>query len=240
MPAGVLEQVGGDLGQPVGVAVDRDRAVGDVHRHDDARVGQLGAHGLGGGGGDVAQIHRPPGEREGPGPQPRQVQQVVHEPVEPASLGLDRPARGRRVRRGAVGQCLRPAADRGQRRAQVVGHRQQEVPLGVAGPLERGRHGVHRPDQPARARRRRAPARRPGPPGRRRRCVGWPPRRRPAGRTATGPGGPRPARRPAPDRGPGDHEPPARHAHAGDGRILGAPAAATPARRRAGGTGAAA
>ena len=59
---------------------------------------------------------------------PREVEQVADEPLEPPRLGGDGRRRLPRVDR-AVLDRLRVAADRGQRRLQLVADREQEVPL---------------------------------------------------------------------------------------------------------------
>ena len=63
--------------------------------------------------------------------EPGQVEQVGHQPLEPGRLTADAPAdRGLLVERHQpVGKGLRLATDPGQRRAQFVGHRGEEVAL---------------------------------------------------------------------------------------------------------------
>ena len=76
-----------------------------------------------------------------------QVEQVAHQPFESPGLGQDDARRLPGVGRGAVGDGLGVAPDRGQRRAQVVRHRQQELALEPARPFERVGHLVDRPGQ---------------------------------------------------------------------------------------------
>ena len=66
----------------------------------------------------------------------REIEDVVDEPLEPARLGLDNLERV--LAQGGVGddalaQSGEVAADLGQRRAQLVSHRHQEVPFLVLG-----------------------------------------------------------------------------------------------------------
>ena len=61
----------------------------------------------------------------------REIEEIADEPFEATRLDRDRP--GSLVRlEGAVGQALRVAADRGQRRLELMAHREQEVALGLA------------------------------------------------------------------------------------------------------------
>ena len=61
---------------------------------------------------------------------PREVEQVADEPLEPPRLGGDGRRRFSRVH-GAVLDRLGIAADRGERRLQLVADREEEVPLGL-------------------------------------------------------------------------------------------------------------
>ena len=98
--------------------------------------------------------------------EPREIEQVGDEPIEPPRLHVDRREQARRGRsrsaRGRVARALRRGADRGQRRAQVVADRTEDRGLDpVAAPQ---RLGLERPRRRAvrgRSRRRaltRAPA----------------------------------------------------------------------------------
>ena len=99
--------------------------------------------------------------------QPRQVEQVAHEPLEPLRLG-DHDGADLLRRDHAVEQRLAVAADRRERRLQLVADREQERALGVARAVElvghlveRGRERLHlvragRPAAARAARRRRA------------------------------------------------------------------------------------
>ncbi len=109
----------------------------------------------------IADRHRCDVERGSAGIEPGQVEQIVDDPFEPLRLDADdvhgllaRPGRWREV---GQGQRLGVAADRGQRRAQLVGHVGQQLAPGPIGldegglagagfighAVERGRHGRH-------------------------------------------------------------------------------------------------
>ena len=64
-------------------------------------------------------------------PQPGQVQQVLDEPVESLGLGTHRRpgARDILLRNDTIGKRLGIALDRGERRAELVRDRQQELAL---------------------------------------------------------------------------------------------------------------
>ena len=66
---------------------------------------------------------------------PREVEQVVDQALEPPRLGRHGRRRLPRVD-GAVLDGLRVAADRGQRRLQLVADREEEVPLRLLRPAE--------------------------------------------------------------------------------------------------------
>ena len=207
VPAGVLEQVGGDLGQPVGVAGHDDR-VGAARRRSSATPASSSS-GRRPSAVPVATSRRSTGPRrsvKARRPQPGQVEQVADQPVEPAaprpgSCGRRPPGRAR---------CRRPAP-RPSPLIEVSGVRRscdtdsRKSRSAAAGPLQRRRHGVDRRGPAGPARRRRAA--RLGDPGGEVApgdAVGWRPRRgqrpgqragQPAARPAR-PAAPWPPRRP--------------------------------------------
>ena len=80
---------------------------------------------------DLGEVDRLAPDRELVPVHPREVEQVAHEPLEPPRLEQDRP----RCLVGAERPLAEPlgvAADRGQRRLQLVADREQEVPLALA------------------------------------------------------------------------------------------------------------
>ena len=110
---------------------DAGGAVGPHRRRVRAQDREVEVHGLDG---DVD------------GPEPGEVEQVGHEPVEVVGLGADHPGHGRDVlgRHDAVGQGLGVALDGGQRRAQLVGDGQEELALPALALVERRRQPVER------------------------------------------------------------------------------------------------
>ena len=90
-------------------------------------------------------------ERGSAGIEPGQVEQIVDDPLEPLRLDADHVhgllARRRRRREVGQGQRLGVAADRGQRRAQLVRHVGQQLAPGPIGLDEGGFAGrrLHRP-----------------------------------------------------------------------------------------------
>ena len=95
----------------------------DAVGRDRAKVERLVAHG------ELVAIH------------PREIEQVLHEPVEAPALPGDR-RRGRVGVDGAVREPFRVPEDGGERRLQLVADREQERALGVARVLELSRHVV--------------------------------------------------------------------------------------------------
>ena len=77
---------------------------------------------IGGTGGDVAQVDRSRREPERPGSQPGQVEQVAHQPVEPARLAEDGVAGLGRVGRGAVGGYVKRRKGQCRRARQIARH----------------------------------------------------------------------------------------------------------------------
>ena len=75
--------------------------------------------------------------------QPREVEQVADQALQPVRLALDHLA-GALRRDDAVGEPLGVAADRGERRLQLVTDREQERALGVLGAVELLRQLVER------------------------------------------------------------------------------------------------
>ncbi len=73
-------------------------------------------------------------EGEAVGVEPGQVEQVLDQPLEAAGLGADDGGGRLGVVGGAVEHGVGVAADRGERRAQLVGDRQQELAFLVPGP----------------------------------------------------------------------------------------------------------
>ncbi len=115
-------------------------------RHSEREVVRLsvGPKAIDRGGGDVHEVDGPLIERELPRLEPGEVEKVTDQAFEPARLSEDHLARGRRVARRAVGDRLCVAADRGERRAQVVRDGQQELLLEALRTFERARHRVDR------------------------------------------------------------------------------------------------
>ena len=81
-------------------------------------------------------------ERELPGLEPGQVEQVLDQALEAAGLAPDDAHGPGDVVGGAVGDGVGVAPDRRQRGAQLVGHRQQELALETPGPTEVLAQGV--------------------------------------------------------------------------------------------------
>ena len=83
------------------------------------------------------------GDREARTSEPREVEQIGDQPLEPIGLGADDPRRlGRRDR--LLLERLRVPADRGQRRPQLVADRLEEASLRLAGARELVGHLVER------------------------------------------------------------------------------------------------
>ena len=127
----VREQVPDHLRQPVGVADERaDSAVEFGVDPDRLGIGRR-ANRLDCTPHQIEQPHRPRFEPELAADRPRHVEQVVHQPRLCARIaidGLDRhlaPALIEVARR----QHVRPALNRGQRRAQLMRHRHEELIL---------------------------------------------------------------------------------------------------------------
>ena len=83
-------------------------------------------------------------EREAVGIEAGEVEQVLDEALEPPGLAADDGGGRMRVVGGPVEHGLGVAADRGERGAQLVGDRHQELALLVAGPGEIAAHRVDR------------------------------------------------------------------------------------------------
>ena len=166
-----------------GSAVGHERPGLPADHQPEARLGGGGLEGRRRRGGPLADVDRAGVEGELPGVEPGQLEEVGHQPLEPAGLGLDDPRRPPAgllvVGRAALGHRLGVAPDRGQRGAQVVGDAHQEGPFEAAVAAQLGGHGVDRRGRRRPARRRRLGERRPGRRGRRRRwpgrCAPWPP-----------------------------------------------------------------
>ena len=140
----VLHEVRDDLREPIGVRVGRERRRAldlqrdvQLHRRGPERVDR-GAHGVG-------RVDRARRERELAGVEPGEVQQVGDEALEPAGLGRDH-VRGAGLlvvgADGAVDHRLGPAADRRERRAEVVGDAEHERALHALRVLEPRGHRV--------------------------------------------------------------------------------------------------
>ena len=140
----VVHEVRDHLCEPVGIGADEHAGTGPGHRERDAVLLRVRPEPVHGRGGDVGEIHLADRERELSRFEPGEIEQVAHEAFEAPRLGEDDVGRGARVGSGAVGDRLRIAADRGERRAQVVGHRQQELLLEALRPFERRGHRVDR------------------------------------------------------------------------------------------------
>ncbi len=136
---GVAEQVGEDLAQLQGVAAD---GRGTVCVQSDLAPGSAGA-------GVLHRVARERGDVDRLAVslrllvEPREREQVLHQHAHPCGLFLD-PAHRPRVARG-VARCAHPeqlgvAADRGERRAQLVGGVGEELaqPLFAGGPRGEG------------------------------------------------------------------------------------------------------
>ena len=136
--AGVLEEVGQQLVQAVGIGhTARGRVAGPIE--GDGQAGRRRPRGrmLDRPAGHLAGIDVARLDAEALGLEPGQVEQVAHRALEPPGLGVDDGHAAGDVVGGAVGQGVGVAADGGERGAQLVGDRQQEVALLVAGPLRR-------------------------------------------------------------------------------------------------------
>ena len=141
--AGVLDEVRERLEHAIRIA-DRDRRRAppgpgarrrtSARRLRDARTA---AHR------ELGEIERLGADRERAAAQPREVEQVADEPLEAPRLPLDHEPR-RRGLEHAVLERLRVAADRGQRRLQLVADREQEGALGVLCLVELAREVVER------------------------------------------------------------------------------------------------
>ena len=77
---------------------------------------------------DLGEVDRLRPHRELGTVHAREVEQVANEPLEPAALGADDARRLSRLER-ALGEPFRVAADRGQRRLQLMADREQERTL---------------------------------------------------------------------------------------------------------------
>ena len=130
----VLHEVRDDLGRAVR---DRARPASDAPGSTcelEAEVAGLRRERFGRVAHDLGQVARSRIQGELAAVEPRQVEEVAHEPFEAARFGADH-RRGALARvgvgvvEGAVGERLRVAADRRERRAQVVRDREQERAL---------------------------------------------------------------------------------------------------------------
>ena len=92
---------------------------------------------------DRRQVDRLVAHRELAAVHAGEVEEVADESLEPAALDADHPRRLVGAER-AVGESLGVAADRRQRRLQLVADREQEVALGLARGRELLRHLVER------------------------------------------------------------------------------------------------
>ena len=79
---------------------------------------------------DLGEIDRLRPDRELGAVHSREIEQVAHEPLEPAALRRDHARRLARLER-AFAETFRVAADRRQRRLQLVADREQERALGI-------------------------------------------------------------------------------------------------------------
>ena len=126
--ARVLEEVRSHLGQSIRITGDHGR-LRAVDPHGEPGVLEVGTKALGGAGGDIGEVDRAEIEGEASGIETGEVEEVSNETLEPAGLGHHDAGGRRRVLGGAIGDRLGPAPDRGERRPQIVGHRQQELAL---------------------------------------------------------------------------------------------------------------
>ncbi len=122
MTAGVLEsvvdEVGDDLRQAIGVGSDTCGRRGDVEQHPD--ISGFGTEALAARFDQLIEVDVSGGQGELPGIEASQIEQVPDEPIEAPGLREDdRPGSGG-VARGAIGERLGIALDAGERRAQVV------------------------------------------------------------------------------------------------------------------------
>jgi hypothetical protein len=130
----VLDEVRDDLERPLRVADRRRSAVHVEHEVDAERArlrlvaaDRVASHG--------SKIDGLALDVELDPVQARQLEHVLDEPLEPTGFRGDRLARLLRVDDALV-ERLGVPADRGERRAQLVGHREQEAPFRGARPLE--------------------------------------------------------------------------------------------------------
>ena len=118
------------VGLRQGLEPDPERACGDL-------VTLNGEHR------ELREIERLGANRERAAAEPREVEQVADEPLEASRLPLDHEPRRLRLEH-AVLERLRVAADRRQRRLQLVADREQEGALGVLCLVELAREVVER------------------------------------------------------------------------------------------------
>ena len=92
---------------------------------------------------DLLEVGRHQRDVERAPPQPREVEQVADQALQPVRLALEHLA-GPLRRDDAVGERLRVPADRGERRLQLVTDGEEELPLRVLGAVELLRQLVER------------------------------------------------------------------------------------------------
>ena len=142
VPHRVLDEVGDDLVQALVVAVERQ--VLGLHRHREAdrsgvqpRLPDREVE-------HRADLEHAPVERHAARLEPRQVEQLLHEPAQPFDLGEHGAQRLGIGRFDAVDQVLEHRLQRGDRRPQLVAHVGDEVAADPVGLGELGRHLVER------------------------------------------------------------------------------------------------
>ena len=138
----VLDQVRSHLTEPVAVGRHRCRDGRGDRPQQQPALGRIGHEPVDGHLGQLTEIERFELEREARRLQLGEVEQIGHQPLEPPRLRRDHLGRPLRVA-GAVGDGLGVPADRRERGAQIVAHRQQELLLEGPRPFERARHLVH-------------------------------------------------------------------------------------------------
>ena len=140
----VVDEVGDDLPEPVGVHRDRGRVVGDLDA--DARCGD-GTGGVRDVDDQPPQVHVAPVERAGTGVELRQVQQVVDQVPEPADLCLHPTQLARVGGRDPVDQVLDLRRERGKWGPQFVADVGDQLTPHTVGVGDLDGHAVEGPGQ---------------------------------------------------------------------------------------------